>query len=89
MNYEAPSEEEVMKFEEALSRFKKEIALEYGFSEGLVKIAITPDLFAAFMNDKLKTEMQYGIAHTHIGFGQLGELFIEDVQVLQRTRDSF
>ena len=74
-----------MKFEEALHKFKQEIAKEYGYTEAIIKIGLDPKLFQAIIMENFKT----GINRYGFGVNDIGEYFLEDVQILQRERDRF
>lgn len=76
-----------MKFTEALINFKHALATEYGVTDGIVKIALEPDLFTAVMIDLYRKHNNTN--YMSFAVRDVGEAYIENVQLLQRTRDKF
>lgn len=74
-----------MKFEQALEQFKIQLEKEYGI-DGIVKIALEPDLFTRVM---IENSMSPGGKYANFTIEKMGETHILGVQLLSRRRDNF
>lgn len=74
-----------MEFNEVLREFIEAIEKQSGIGDGIVKIALTPELFDYVVIELSKK--QYG--RVWPGITDLGELKIYNVQIVARNRDNF
>jgi hypothetical protein len=71
---------------ESLIKFLTELEVNTGIRDGVVKIALTPELFNRLVLE-LASQNRYGLGWPRIT--DLGELVFRNVQIVARNRDSF
>lgn len=79
-----------MKLDEAVARFKRELEMEYGVGEGLVKIALSPELFNTAILDLFRrgsvTDTTNLTVYRPINWAEPEVL---GVKIVARRRDDF
>lgn len=74
-----------MSFEEALFEFRNKLTKEYGVDDGLVKIALSPELF-----DRVFYELaQKAVKPFYSSIMATGEIKFMGIQLVARRRDDF